>query len=242
MIELHQYPAVWGLPSLSPFCIKVEMHLRQHQIPYRTVTETNPARGPKGKMPFIMDGHETVADSTFILLHLERTRGIKAKGELLAHAQALAFQRMVEENLYFVLLYSRWIDPVGWNVVKKEFQGLFPPLLGAPFLRLVRRQLRRQAQAQGIGKHSATEVYEIGNRDLQAIATFLGSKEYVLGESYSALDATIYSFLLTILKQPIESSLKAAVLSHKNLVDYCRREERKCFPEFVDKYSLKDHL
>jgi glutathione S-transferase len=234
MVELHQYPAVWGLPSLSPFCIKVEMHLRKNKIPYRVVVEKNPARGPKGKMPFLVDGASTIADSTFILQHLHHTRGFSEISDSVVEAQSLAFQRMIEENLYFVLLYSRWIDPSGWTIVKKEFSALFPPLLGAPIMRIIQGQLKRQANEQGIGRHSLEEVYEIGRKDLEALSAFLGKKPYFLGEAYSALDATAYSFLITILKQPIPSQLKSALLKLENLVEYCRREEVSTFPEFAD--------
>lgn len=226
MIELHQYPAIWGLPSLSPFCIKVETFLKKANLPYQVVVERNPARGPKGKMPFIRDGERVVADSTFICDYLIQTY---ARQDLepeagLSRAQAHAFQRMIEENLYFVLLYSRWVDPVGWQVVSEAFTPLFPPLIGPLFLSLIRSRLKHQAQAQGIGRHSLDEVYRIGARDLEAISAFLADKPFLLGERWTSVDATLYAFLFTILQQPIESQLKKAVLARPNLLAYCERE------------------
>ena len=234
MIELHQYPSIWGLPSLSPFCIKVETYLRKNEIPYRVVVEKNPGRGPKGRMPFIVDQSTVIADSTFIFQHLGQSGKFTVNKSPMVEAQSLAFQRMVEENLYFVLLYSRWVDPEGWKVLKKEFLPLFPPWIGTPFLHLIRNQLKRQAYEQGLACHSRDEVYEIGERDVEALAHLLGHKPYFLGEERTDLDATLYSFLITILKQPIESPLKASVLNHPNLVNYCLREEMTFFPEFTD--------
>jgi glutathione S-transferase len=181
-------------------------------------------------MPFIVDGGKPVADSTFILNHLTEHRGIA----LHETPEAIAFQRLVEENLYFVLLYSRWIDKDGFAAIDRDFRSLFPPLVGRPFLRLLRRKLRNQAFAQGLGRHSHQEVYDIGSRDVSALARFLGDKKYFLGENFSGLDATAYGFLITILKQPIESELQLAVRSHGNLVAYCEREERDTFPEYAD--------
>jgi glutathione S-transferase len=234
MIELHQYPAIWGLPSLSPFCIKVEDFLKRNQVPYKIVVESNPARGPKGKMPFIRDltnGTGTVVtDSTFIINYLTETYSLHgAQVDPATQAQGLAFQRMIEEHLYFVLLYSRWMDPIGWKVLKQEFTPLFPPLIGPPFLLLIRRQLIKQARAQGLGRHSQAEVYEIGRRDLRAISSFLGEKNFLLGDHWSAVDATLYAFLTTILKQPIQSELQTAVLSHANLVAYHDRQDQEFF-------------
>ena len=132
MIFLHQYPAIWGLPSLSPFCIKVEVFLRQANLPYKIVIEKNPARGPKGKMPFITHGDRVIADSSFILDYLIRTFGLEQFS--LPVAEGVAFQRMIEEFLYFSLLYSRWIDPRGWAVVQRDFSPLFPTGIGGVFL------------------------------------------------------------------------------------------------------------
>jgi glutathione S-transferase len=228
MIELHQYPAIWGLSSLSPFCIKVEVFLKRNNLPYRVVVEKNPARGPKGKMPFIRDGESVVADSTFIINHLTQAYSLnKTETDPLIEAQSLAFQRMIEEHLYFVLLYSRWIDPVGWSVLKREFAVLFPPLLGGPFLHLIRSQLRKQAHAQGLGRHTRKEVYEIGRRDLKAISSFLADKPFLMGDQWMAIDATLYAFLTTILKQPIDSELKAAVMDCANLVAYSKRLDKE---------------
>jgi glutathione S-transferase len=234
MIELHQYPAIWGLPSLSPFCIKVEDFLKRNQVPYKIVVESNPARGPKGKMPFIRDltngGSTVVTDSTFIINYLTETYFLQgAQSDPAIQAQGLAFQRMIEEHLYFVLLYSRWMDPIGWKVLKQEFTPLFPPLIGPPFLFLIRRQLIKQARAQGLGRHTQEEVYEIGRRDLKAISSFLGEKLFLLGDHWSAVDATLYAFLTTILKQPIQSELQAAVLNHPNLVAYHDRQDQVFF-------------
>lgn len=223
MIILHQYPAIWGLSSLSPFCIKVEMFLKHHKLSYRVVVEKNPARGPKGKMPFIRDGEQIIADSTMIINYLTRTYDLKNDLDPLLEAQGLAFQRLVEEHLYFILLYSRWIDPTGWKIIKKEFTQIFPPLIGLPFLYFIRLQLKKQAHAQGLGRHSINEIYEIGHKDLTAISQFLADKPYFLGQQFSAIDATLYSFLVTILKQPIESQLQKSVKTFPNLLAYVQK-------------------
>ncbi len=233
VIELHQYPAIWGLPSLSPFCIKAEAFLRHHKIKYKVVTEKNPASGPKGKMPFIKDGLTVIADSTFILDYLFDNKIQTEHVDPYLKAQGIAFQRLLEENLYFILLFSRWIDPIGWAILKKEFTPLFPPIIGKPFLYFLRHQLKKQAHKQGIGRHSLKEIYNIGRKDIESLSNFLGAKHYFLGDARTSLDASAYAFLITILKQPIPSLLQETVLSFSNLVQYAQREERALFPEFV---------
>ncbi len=52
MIILYQFPAVWGLPNASPFCMKVETYLRMTEIPYEPKLVMDPRKSPKGKIAF----------------------------------------------------------------------------------------------------------------------------------------------------------------------------------------------
>ena len=226
MITLHQYPPAFGLSSLSPFCIKVEVFLKMARLPYQVKQERNPARGPKGKMPFIVDENETVADSSFILEHLMQKYGLEHFA--VSDPAALAFQTLIEEGLYFILLYSRWVDEDGYKVVQDSFVPLFPPLLGKPFLAHIRKNLTRQARAQGLGRHTKTQVYELGQKQIDALAQFLGERRFFFEERFTSFDASAFAFLLTILNQPIASPLQQRVLQHKNLCDYVIRLEELC--------------
>lgn len=229
MIELHQYPAVWGLSSLSPFCIKVEAYLREKSLPYRVVTEWNPARGPKGKMPFIQLDEIVVADSSSILDFLEEHFGFASdrnqKPE--QRAAAIAFQRLIEEHLYFALLYARWVDPTSWPSLVRAFTGFFPPYVGGLFLRLIRRNLNKQAHAQGMGRHTPGEVYARAEKDLRSLSDYLAESAYFLGDEWAPIDASLFAFLITILRQPTAEELKSVLLKFDNLVRYAEREERR---------------
>lgn len=223
MITLHQYPPAFNLPSLSPFCIKVEFFLKVAQVPYQVKVERNPKRGPKGKMPFIVDNSVSIADSSIIIEHLLRTHSLDHLRVHTGRAEMMAFKSMIEDSLYFILLYSRWIDEKGFNKVVEEFTPLFPPLIGKPFLNYLKRNLTRQAMAQGLARHTLEEVYEMGRVQVEALADFLGDKEHFFENKITCFDATSYAFLSTIIKQPIESPLKQAVLGHRNLCDYVAR-------------------
>lgn len=84
MIKLHQFPPLWGLPNASPFCMKVETWLRMAALPYETAVVFNPAKAPKGKLPFITDNGKVVADSGLIIDYLKETYGDKLDGGLSA--------------------------------------------------------------------------------------------------------------------------------------------------------------
>jgi hypothetical protein len=117
-------------------------------------------------MPFIEHGPTTISDSSFIIDYLLNEFRLS---DLEIHnpevrAQAHAVKTMIEEGLYFILLYSRWVDPDGYRVIIRNFSKLFPPLIGKPFLSLIRRNLIKQARAQGIGRHTREEVYSLGKK------------------------------------------------------------------------------
>jgi glutathione S-transferase len=71
MMTLYTFGPAFGLPDPSPFVTKVEILLKMAGLPYRT--ETNGfGKAPKGKLPYIDDDGERIADSTFIRWHIEK--------------------------------------------------------------------------------------------------------------------------------------------------------------------------
>src|SRR5262249_56922696 len=63
-IKLFQFPRMFGIPNLSPFCCKLETWLRITRVPYEVVDTPDPRKGPKGKLPFIQDAAMPIADSS----------------------------------------------------------------------------------------------------------------------------------------------------------------------------------
>lgn len=81
-IKLFQFPHMLGIPNLSPFCCKLETWLRITGILYQVVDTPHPRKAPKGKLPFIEDGGVRIADSSLIVDHLVRTRGVDPDARL----------------------------------------------------------------------------------------------------------------------------------------------------------------
>src|SRR5262245_59854329 len=98
---VHQLPGAWGLPSISPFCLKLETYLRIAQIPFRSVVDATPFRGPKRKLPWIEHEGRVIGDSGFIIEYLETRFSRDPDATLSASERAVAhaFRRLIEENL-----------------------------------------------------------------------------------------------------------------------------------------------
>jgi glutathione S-transferase len=223
MIELHQFPPMWGI-NPSPFCLKVETYLRLAGLAFRPVTAV-PMRAPKGKLPFIVDNGRSVADSGHIIEYLQRTYPRPLDEQLNQDQRALGhlMRRTCEESLYFVLLYSRWLDEPGWTAIRANFFATLPAPVRAPVSRFARRSIERALHAQGYGRHTRDELYSLGAADLEALAKVLGQRHFAVADQPSSFDATVYASLVNVIRAPLDTLLRASALAHPELAAYVDR-------------------
>lgn len=228
MIKLYQFPPVLGR-NISPFTLKLEAWLKLTGLPYQVVPIRNPGQGPKGKLPFIEDDGTFIADSSLIIEHLKRTRGIDPDRELAPEqrATALALQRLFEDHLYFIGVWSRWIDAEGWQSFGPALLGSVPQPLRHIVAAFVRRNVRNDLHAQGLGRHRRGDLYAMGRADLEAVSILLGGRPFFVADRPTTIDAIAYGFLANILLVPIETELKRAGLSFPNLIAWTEAMERR---------------
>ncbi|HSO34277.1 MAG TPA: glutathione S-transferase family protein [Labilithrix sp.] len=224
MITLHTMPGTSELESLSPFCMKVEVYLEVQGIPYRTKV-ADPRAAPKRKLPFIVDGPTTIADSSSIIDHLESRsdhpldHGLDAA----ARARSHVLKRTFEESLYWPLLWSRWGDDDGWLELGPHIAAVVPAAVRWFVPGLIRRKIVASTVAQGIGRHSRDEIFAIGAADIAAVATLLGDADYLIDDRLRTIDVTAYAFLANILLWPRPSPLTAAARALPALDAYVKR-------------------
>jgi glutathione S-transferase len=231
-VVVVQFPDVWGR-NVSPFGLKLEAWLRLADIPYTVQPSMDLGKAPKGKLPYIHDEGRTIGDTTLIIEHLKATRGIDPDAGLgpRERAEALALQRLLEDHLYFVIVYSRWIDEAGWAELEPAFFGRVPFPARGMVARHYRRKIQRLLQLQGLGRHRPDEIYAMGLADLQALADYLADRPFLMGDQLTSVDACAYGFLANILYVPFETELKRAAESFPNLVTYCEAMEQGLRPD-----------
>lgn len=226
MIKLHIFGRFGDLPDLSPYCLKVDTYMTMAGVEFERVCGIeNLKKAPKGKLPFIEDGGEIVADSSFIIAHLQARHGDPLNEHLSAEQKAIshAFCKMLDENLYWCLVWARWAGEEIWPQLKQNLFGSLPPLLRDLVAAKVRKGVLNTLHGQGLGRHSAAEIKTIMMKDLQALSDFLGDKSYFFGSRPSVLDAVAYGFLAQFLLAPLQSSVTQVAKGYPNLVSFCRR-------------------
>lgn len=227
MSELTAYhlPGRWGLVSASPFCLKLDAFLRMTGIPHRSVTAATPFAGPKKKAPWIEHEGRTIGDSAFIIAYLIERFGKDPDAALTPaqRGQAVAIQRLVEENLYWAMVYDRWVREENWPILKGSVLGDIAAPVRALIAPLARRGVKKQLAGHGMGLHSDAEIQAIAARDLAALAAMLGDQDWFFGAEPSLADATVFSLLANIRFVEFVSPMQVMIAGHENLARHTDR-------------------
>lgn len=228
MIKIYQPPPVWNLPSMSPFCVKLETYMRMTKVDYKVLNGT-PVAAPKRKVPYVEIDGQIMGDSELIIQLLKKKFGdpLDEKLSVADRALANAFQRMVEEHLYFASAYLRWTDASSLAYVREVFRSLLPPIIGPLIFKQIRKNFLKAIYAQGMGRHSREEILGFAKTDLLSLSVFLGEKPYFLGPQPTSLDATMYGFLIQQIWVPWDSPLKQYAQTLSNLVRFCERMKQQ---------------
>jgi glutathione S-transferase len=232
MITLFTFGPNFGLPDPSPFVTKAETLLKMSGLPFRT-DPSGFSKAPKGKLPYIDDDGERIADSTFIRFHLQKKYGIDFDRGLdtAQRATAWAFEKLAEDNLYWSVMDARWTDDANFDKGPRQFfRGVPAPL--RPFIvAMVRRQVRKGLHAQGTGRHSPDEIVALATRGIDSISDYLAQKPFFMGADPTGVDATIFAFVAGLLCPAFDTPLRTAAERHDNLRTYVGRMTARYYPE-----------
>lgn len=225
MITLHTFPGTKELESFSPFCMKVEVYLKAQGLEYQASTKGDPRKAPKGKMPYIDDGGTIVADSSAILDYLEKKSKTPMDAGLDAESRARAhvLKRTFEESLYWVILWSRWVDDDGWTVTAPRVASMMPAAVRWFMPGLIRGKVKGATVSHGYGRHSRDEIYALGDADVAAVATLLGDRPFFLGDAPRTIDVVAYAFLGNLHYWDKPSPITESLKKHENLKAFVER-------------------
>jgi len=228
MIELHQFPPAFGLANASPFAIKLQAYCRLANIEYKNHYRVDCHKMPKGKLPVAIIDNELIADSSLIIKKLEMKHQLDKDLSPQQHAQGHLLQQLCEEQLYWSLVYSRWIDDDFWPVSKEEFFGKLPAILKLFVPNSMRKRAIKNCSSQGTGRHDRQEIYAMANKSIDHLSALLADKTFFISNKMTSYDCAIYGLLTNFLNGGIESPIKKHLESHENLVEYITRCKNTC--------------
>ena len=233
MITLYTFGPAFGLPDPSPFVMKGEMLLKLAKLPYEVNTKGF-TRAPKGKLPFIEEDGRVVADSTLIRLYLEKQHHIDFDRGLSTRERGIAWatEKMLEDHLYWVLVYWRWMKDENFARGPANFFKRAPAIIRPFITKHVRGKVRGNLHGHGIGRHSEGEMTEMSDRAFEAMSQILGDNPYLMGSEPCGADATAFAFIAGSLCPLFDSPAHAKAQTLPNLAAYRDRMMAEFYPGF----------
>ncbi len=223
---LFQPPPQFGLLNSSPFCMKLEGFLKYHNIPYE-IKHARPDSGPYGKIPFVQFKGEVVGDSSLIIQKLSEEFALSESLTAAQRASSHAFKIMAEEHLYWVLVYSRWIETAPWREVKEVFFKPVPKLMRNFIANKVQKEVLKALKAQGIGRLPKDEIYARARLDLTAMSEWFAENNFIAGDEFSDYDFSIWAILSGIISATLQTPLATIAKEFPNLLNYLERVNSK---------------
>jgi len=221
MLTLYSYPDLFGVADNNPFGLKVFAFMRLCGLAFehRHVLDTSLA--PRGQLPYLLDGEDTIGDSDSIIAHLTRQYDLDIDRALSQRQSNLDYMvRRTLDDLYWVMSFSRWRDERFWPSFRDALLAAHPDIQASD-LEAAREYNRLRYHYQGIGRYQPEQVYERGIANLRVAADMLADTRYVFGGDPTTVDAAIYGFVANIYFYEIDTPLKQYVLSRPALVRHC---------------------
>lgn len=243
MIKLFGFGANFGVADPSPFVLKTDLLLRVAGIEFESVAHmSNLGKAPKGKLPFIEDDGEVIGDSFFIRQHLQDKYAVDLDAHLNAEQRACAHlvSKALDEDLYWCLVYSRWIREDTWPLLKQAFFGGLPFPIKQIIAGVSRRGVRGVLHKQGLARHSDAEIQQLFSASIDSLADLLGDKPYFLGEQISSLDITAFALLANLILVEIDNPFTLIARRHENLLRYCQRIQGQYYGEATEATEAKE--
>merc|ERR1712079_809375 len=229
LVYLFQFTRSPQVPSISPFCLKLESWLKLHGIKYQNVDHKCKFRSKKGLLPFIELNGEEIADSNMIIETLSKKFEKEMPAELSQDQKNVqhAMIAMVENHLHWTTVYwrSKDVDNIlkGYKLNLQTAIGSKAPasILNFYFKYTFCRKGLKKVRANGMGVHTAEEIENFGKKDLQTLSEMLGEKEFFFGDEPAMLDMVDKEFSC-----PLRDYLEADCT---NLVGLVNRIKDRCW-------------
>jgi glutathione S-transferase len=221
MLTLFSYPELYAVADNNPYGLKVFAFLKLSGLEFRHEHIFDASSAPRGQLPYIVDGDETLGDSDIIISHLTTRYALAIDAALTASQRDTdLLVRRALDDLYWVMSFSRWKDPRFWPLFKQAILRRHPNVT-AEALETAREYNFKRYHYQGIGRYEPDAAYARGIADLGVLANLIADGGFVFGAKPSSVDAGIYGFTANIFFYEIDTPLKEFLVSKPSIVAHC---------------------
>eukprot|EP01132_Coremiostelium_polycephalum_P003137 gene3137-3921_t len=223
-----------GLPSPSPYILKVITFLEYHNIPYKLIPTSN--MGPRHKLPYAVIDGKVVSDSQIIIQTLQKKFNIVDDvSDPLELAEMNIIRRFMDDCfMYNNVGYARWVDPA-YNM--PMIRLMFPRLPAFIQTRIQKHQ-NKIFYIQGTGRYTPDEIYEMSYSDISSLSTRLGDKRFFFGtEKLTVGDITVFAHLAQLYFIEMDTQPRLFLLKHQNLVKFIQDVKTIVFGESNTKWD-----
>ena len=240
MITLYTFGPSFNLPDPSPFVMKAEILLKMADLPYEVIRSGDVTKAPKGKFPFIIDKDKTIADSSLIRFYLEQSYSIDfdAQADQSLLPSAYLAEKYCEDNLYFLLLSQRWLNPKNFEKGPKTFFDELPFFLRGVISKKVVKDIKETLRLQGLGRHSLSEQIQLLEKGVEMLSRTLGDRNFFGGNNPSGSDAFIASLICGELNDYFDCPFQASFAERENLVAYTKRMMKLYYPDYSPQFII----
>jgi glutathione S-transferase len=130
-----------------------------------------------------------------------------------------------------MVVQERWTMEANFDRGPRHFFQAVPAPLRPLAVAMVKRKVRQNLHAHGMGRYSPEERLELARQAVGAIAAILGERGYLMRDEPCWADATVGAFMVAGLSPVFESPLRGVIEGHPNLVAYAGRIRERYFPE-----------
>jgi glutathione S-transferase len=225
----------WGLPTTGPFGLKLEACLRMLGVPYERIYEGDVGKGPKRKSPWIEDDGVSVGDSELALEHVQRRHERWLDHDLSAsdRSRAHVLRRMLEEHYHQVYEYELLVREEGLAELRRLLVERMPAPLAEATAKGMRDKFEKHLFERGIARHTRSEIASMGRADVDALATWLGDRQWFITDVPTKADASAFGLLAPSIRSPLPTPVCAHARSKANLVAFVDRAFVRFFPELT---------
>lgn len=255
VVYLYQFSRTPVLPSISPFCLKVESYLRMAGIKYENVDHRMKLLSKKGLLPFVEVNGEQICDSAAIIKSLSSRFEVDLDSSLTADQRncSHALQRMIESHLYWVCCHWTASSPCrarrAYHLdLQKMLQSKIPASILNLGFKLRMKAKCKEVRAVGLGRHSDEEIEAMGREDLKVLSDQLKQQQFFFGDEPTLLDVVAFANVSQLVFQDKEVPCALRTFleeQHTNLIEHCQRVKDRFFPdwdEMCNTLELNTHL